>query len=536
MLMRMSRPALVLDRRWLFFGLAGLSLLMSSIDGTIVAVALPTLLEDLQASLGWAGWTITAYALTQTVMLPMAGKLAEQFGQMRIFLVSVFLFTLGSLLCGLAPNVYVLVACRVLQAIGGGGFMPSATGIVAQQFPRTRTRMIGLFASIFPIGGIIGPNLGGAIIEQWGWREIFLINVPIGVLVVALLWREARADASAQRAADFASDAPAASASPPTATGGPVRRRPRRSIDVLGTVLFTGMVVSLLTALTLLGEQPSLIRSPFFWLLIVASAALLVGFVWQERRARDPILDFSLVVHHPFGVVNVFGILTGACFMGFFSFIPYYATVQYGMGPLESGAILTPRSLVMIVVSTSISFLLPRLGYRIPMLIGLVSIMATLLLLGQGIGGLAFGPIDVGPIVPLLFMMSLSGFGMGMLIPAANNAGLDLLPQRAAVISGIRGLFNSTGGVIGTAIIVLWLELSPDKAAGMQAVFTALGVVILLTMPLVFLIPDSARERRRGVTRTEPGSAGSVSRPEPADSVSRKVCEPLATEGLDSGI
>src|SRR3954453_1688109 len=165
---------------------------MFSIDSTIVAVALPTLIADLQTNLIWAGWTLTAYALTQMVMMPLVGKLAEQFGQMRVFLVCVFLFTLGSLLCGLAPNVYILIACRVLQALGGGGFLPSCTGIVAEQFPETRSRMVGLFASIFPIGGILGPNLGGAIIEHFGWREIFLINVPIGILVVAMLARQAR--------------------------------------------------------------------------------------------------------------------------------------------------------------------------------------------------------------------------------------------------------------------------------------------------------------------------------------------------------
>ena len=117
-----------LERRWVFFGLAALGILMSAIDGTIVAVALPTFIRDLDASLTWAGWTLTAYALTQTIMLPMAGKLAEQFGQMRVFLACMVLFTLGSLLCGLAPNVYVLVACRVLQAIGGGGLYPVAAG------------------------------------------------------------------------------------------------------------------------------------------------------------------------------------------------------------------------------------------------------------------------------------------------------------------------------------------------------------------------------------------------------------------------
>jgi MFS family permease len=231
--------------------------------------------------------------------------------------------------------------------------------------------------------------------------------------------------------------------------------------------------------------------------MIGGSAAVLALFVWQERRAPDPIIDLSLVVRQPFLVVNIFGILTGACFMGFFSFIPYYATVQYGMGPLESGAILTPRSLMMIVVSTTTSFLLARLGYRIPMLAGMVAITLALLLLGQGLGGFTIGTIEVDPVVPLLCIMALSGLGMGLLIPASNNAGLDLLPRRAAVIAGLRGLFNSTGGVLGTSIIVLWLALSPDKAVGLQGVFTVLGIMMLLTTPLVFLMPDGIRDRRR---------------------------------------
>jgi MFS family permease len=285
----------------------------------------------------------------------------------------------------------------------------------------------------------------------------------------------------------------------------PARQARRRTIDVLGTALFALTVVGLLAGLTLLGDDPALIGSPFLWLLFAGSGVTLALFVWQERRAPDPVVDLSLVTRQPFLVVNVFSVLTGACFMGFFSFIPYYATVQYGFGPMESGAILTPRSLVMIAISTGTSFLLGRLGYRLPMLAGTACVAGALLLLGQGINGLTFGPFETGPLAPLLFMMSLSGLGMGMLIPASNNAGLDLLPGRAAVISGIRGLFNSTGGVIGTAIIVLWLELSPDKAAGMRTIFTALGLVMVATAPLVLLIPDAARERRLTAARREAG-------------------------------
>jgi MFS family permease len=170
---------------------------------------------------------------------------------------------------------------------------------------------------------------------------------------------------------------------------------------------------------------------------------------------------------------------------------------------LESGAILTPRSLTMIVVSTIISFMLPRLGYRLPMLGGMACVTVALLLLGQNLGGLRLGPVEIDPLVPLLCIMALSGLGMGMLIPASNNAGLDLMPRRAAVIAGLRGLFNSTGGVVGTAVIVLWLALSPDKAAGLQTVFSVLGLMMLVTIPLVLLIPDRARERRQADAQAE---------------------------------
>src|SRR5439155_20297530 len=150
-------PRVALSRRYLFFGLASISLLMWSIDSTIVTVALPTMMRELNTSLVWIGWTLTGYTLSQTAMMPLAGKLSEQFGRMRVFLACVLLFTLGSLLCGLAPSIWLLIAFRVLQAVGGGGFMPSAVGIVAREFPEQRGRMIGLFTSVFPIGGIVGP-------------------------------------------------------------------------------------------------------------------------------------------------------------------------------------------------------------------------------------------------------------------------------------------------------------------------------------------------------------------------------------------
>ena len=134
--------SLAIPSRYLFFALAALSVMMFSIDATIVAVALPTMMRDLGTTLALIGWTLTAYQLAQTVMFPLAGKLADNFGRTRVFLGCVVVFTLGSLLCGVAPNIYLLIVFRVVQALGGGGIMPSAIGIIAEEFPEDRKSVV----------------------------------------------------------------------------------------------------------------------------------------------------------------------------------------------------------------------------------------------------------------------------------------------------------------------------------------------------------------------------------------------------------
>jgi EmrB/QacA subfamily drug resistance transporter len=455
-----------------FFALAGLSLLMFSIDSTIVAVALPTMTSDLGTTLPWIGWTLTAYTLVQTVVMPLAGKLSDNFGRMRVFLACVLLFTLGSLLCGLAPNVYWLILFRAMQALGGGGFMPSAVGIVAEQFPKSRDRMVGLFASIFPIGGIIGPNLGGLLVEHVSWRAVFLVNVPIGVGVLAILLLQAGARLG---------QAPAE----------------QRRIDVGGAVLLAGTIATLLTAMTLLGNDAELWRTPVFWSLLIGSVMLLIGFAWQEVHTPEPVVDLSLVVRNPFLAINIYNFLFGATVFGFSAFIPYFAQVQYGMSPALSGAVLAPRSLVMVGISAAASISLIRWGYRLPMVAGLLFWVAALLLMSQGWDGATLGGWRIEPFWLLAFEIALSGVGSGLAAPSSNNAALDLLPGRAALITGIRGMFRSVGGVLGAAVIVLALEFSPDKAEGLRQIFVAMAILMLATVPLTFIIPDSARRRRK---------------------------------------
>ncbi len=168
------------------FGVVAIALLMVSIDQTAVATALPSIQRDLDTTLAWSGWTITIYSLGQIIGMPVAGKLSDQFGRKAVFMVVVGVFTLASLCAGLVHDIDLLIALRAVQGLAGGGIVPSATGIVSDQFGHDRDRAIGMFTSIFPIGAIIGPIVGGVLVTYSSWRAIFLINLPLGVVMLAL--------------------------------------------------------------------------------------------------------------------------------------------------------------------------------------------------------------------------------------------------------------------------------------------------------------------------------------------------------------
>src|ERR1700678_957236 len=172
------------DRRKLIFAIVSIGLFMASIDQTIVATALPAIEKELHAGINWSSWTISIYALGQVIAMPLAGKISDMYGRKKVFMISAAVFTLASLCCGFAPNITFLLIARFIQALGGGAFMPSATGIVADHFGEQRDRAVGLFTSIFPIGGIVGPVVGGLFVSYWTWRRIFLIHVPIRIILL----------------------------------------------------------------------------------------------------------------------------------------------------------------------------------------------------------------------------------------------------------------------------------------------------------------------------------------------------------------
>jgi EmrB/QacA subfamily drug resistance transporter len=455
-------------RRYLIFVSAGLGLLMYSIDSTVVAVAFPNFIKDFGTNILWAAWTISIYLIAVTSVMPLMGNLSDGFGRKKVFLISLILFTVSSLACGLAPNIYSLVAFRFLQGVGGASFLPTAAGIVSDQFPENRERAIGLFTSIFPIGGIVGPNLGGWIVSRYSWRYIFYINLPIGIglaVLILILLKDSR-----------------------------VLSRPH--IDFVGASFFFGAILFLMLGLNLIAESFSTSSFLLTVIFLVVSLSFFFLFFYQEKKDSNPILDLVLLRSKPFLAANLYNMMVGAGVFGTFAFIPLYATSVHQLSTLVSGMILTPRSVGIIPASAITSFLLKRWGYRWPMLLGLSIIsLSTILLGGPELQLLRIIGLHSGVPEILAALIMASGIGIGIALPASNNACIELMPEKVATITGLRGMFRSVGGAFGISIITLILHSSSTPANGFRTTFLSFGFGLLLTIPLVFLMPTGKKGR-----------------------------------------
>ncbi len=447
---------------YITFAIVSLALIMSQIDSTIVTVGLPAIEKDLQTNLALAGWVITGYQFSFCIILPIIGKLSDELGRKRLFLSAVVIFTLSSIAAGFAPNIYFLIVFRVIQAIGGGAFLPSTTGIISDIFVKRRATAIGLFTSIFSIGGIIGPNLGGFLIDQFSWRWIFFVNIPIGILLIiggTLILPKSSSTHS------------------------------NSHIDVLGAGLFSGTILAIAYAMTAWANDPQGIGI-ITWVLFAVGLGMLIIFVRHEDKTEHPMIDLTLLRRRSFLAANIYNFIYGAVVFGFFAFVPYYAMAAYRMTATESGLLLTPRSIAIIIASILTSLFITRLRYRLPMIFGLISISAGLFLLSRGYHDINILGLDFQNLLLLTLIILLAGIGMGVANPAANNAILDLVPEKVAAITGLRGMFRVMGGVIATSAVVLVLSHFQDTGVGFQQISFYFSILLLLLIPIVFLIPD----------------------------------------------
>ena len=443
-----------LPGRYVVFTIVSLALMMASVDQTIVATALPSLQHDLHAPVNWSTWTITIYALGQILVMPLAGKLGDQYGRKKIFLGAAVLFTTASLCCGFANSIYMLIVLRGLQSIGGGAFMPTATGIVSQQFGRDRDRAVGLFSSVFPLGGIIGPVLGGLFVTYWSWRGIFLVNVPLGIILIS-----------------------AGAVFIPASTW----HRGQR-LDVRGVVLLGATLLAAMFGVAILGDGKSP-ADPAFLVLECLAVVGVVLFARHTVRSAAPFISAEFLVGRGFGVMNLINFLFGASVLGFAALVPLYAEQRYGLRTLDAGTLLSARGVGAIAAAGLAVVMLRRTGYRWPMLIGFS-------LTALGLIGMAVSPHGLSPYAWLSLAAGLTGVGMGVSTPASNNATLQLAPDQSAAVAGLRGMFRQSGAITAVSLTAAVLARSGQPSVAQAHIFVIFALIMIAVLPLLLLVPE----------------------------------------------
>jgi EmrB/QacA subfamily drug resistance transporter len=441
--------------RQLIFAIVAVTLVMSSVDQTIVATALPTIQHDLHAQLNWSSWTITIYALGQLLAMPVAGVISQQFGRKRIFLIALVVFTTSSLLCGLSSNIYELVGLRAIQAMGGGAFMPIASGIVADQYGRSRDRALGLFSSIFPLGGVIGPILGGIFVTYWSWRGIFLVNVPVGLCVFLLAAKFIPRSEPAQH----------------------------RRLDITGLGLLGGTILSGMYGVTTLGSGGASVTDPQFLGFEALAVVFGVAFLRHLRVAAAPFITPQLLYGKGFAVINTINFFFGASAIGFAALVPVYAEDRFSISSLSAGTLLTARAIAMFCAAGVAVLLLRRFGYRLPMLIGYGAIAVSLFLISQE-------PHGVTPYVWLAIAGAITGLGIGTAQPAANNAMMQLAPTQISAVAGLRGMIRQSGSITAVSIVSAVAARSPHPGVALADAFLVFAIIVVAIMPLILFVPE----------------------------------------------
>jgi EmrB/QacA subfamily drug resistance transporter len=444
---------------WRIAGVVILGMIMSILDTTIVNVALRTLGHDLHSSISQIQWVVTGYLLSLAAVIPVTGWAARRYGAKRVYLVSLVLFTAGSALCAVASSTTTLVLFRVLQGVGGGMIMPVGQLIMAQVAgPKRMGRVMGVVTMPAMLAPILGPVVGGSILQNLHWSWIFLVNLPIGVLAFFLAWRML----------------------PKTDSGEAGR------LDILGLALLSTASSSLVYGLSQLGTHSDLTAPIVVWP-IVAGLALACIFCWHALRVERPLLDVRLYANRVFGAASLTTFGLGAALFGAMILVPlYYQEVRHE-SVIITGLLVGPQGLGMMLVMPLVSRFTTRFGG------GRVA-MAGVLILCLGTVPLAF----VGASTSILYISAVllvRGMGIGFaFVPAMTAAFSALRPDQLSDATPQLNVLQRIGGAIGTAVLAVVLQrasghaiLKPASAFD-QAYWWSLGIAVVSLIPCLVLL------------------------------------------------
>ncbi len=394
-----------------------LSMFLASMEGTVVATAMPTIVAQL-GGLEIYSWVFSVYLLASTTTVPIYGKLSDLLGRKRVYAASMGLFLLGSVLCGSAGSMEQLIFFRAIQGLGAGGVLPLAFTIIGELFSlEQRARMQGLFSGVWGVSAVIGPLIGGFLVDQISWHWVFLINIIPGLLaggIVWFAWRDA-----ARKPSD------------------------RVSVDYLGAGFLMAGVLCLMLGLNDLG-------SPRAWVFLAASLALFAALVRVERRVADPILPFTLFRSRVFTVSIVHGLLAGWAVFGSINYVPLFVQAVLGTSATQAGISLTPMSLAWTLASILGSRLLLKVSYRALSLFGMLMVTA---------GALCMARINMHATqFQVMLYTGLMGVGMGFSIPAFLIAVQSSVRREALGVATSTIQFSrSIGSTLGVSILGVFL-------------------------------------------------------------------------------
>jgi EmrB/QacA subfamily drug resistance transporter len=414
---------MTMDSRTRWFALYTLCLasLMIVLDATIVNVALPSIREDLGFTETSLAWVVNAYLLTYGGLLLLGGRLGDLFGPRRLFLIGISIFTLASLLCGLSTSQGMLIAARAVQGVGGAIASAVSLALTMTLFTEhgERAKAMGVFGFVAAGGGSIGVLLGGILTDLISWHWIFLVNVPIGVLVVFLSLR-------------------LLPSTPGHATG---------RLDLGGAVTVTGALMLAVYAIVN-GNQNGWLSAETLGLL-GAAAALFVTFIVLETRVEAPLVPLRLFRFRNLAVADTVGVLWAAAMFAWFFLAALYLQLVLGYSPLQVGLAFLPSNLIMGAFALGLSAkLVMRFGFRMPLGVGLT-------LAAIGLALFVRAPVDGNFVMDVLPSMILLGFGAGMAFnPVLLAAMSDVDPMEAGLASGLVNTCFMMGGALGLAVLV----------------------------------------------------------------------------------
>jgi EmrB/QacA subfamily drug resistance transporter len=457
----------------------GTGVFLATIDGSIVNIALPTLVRELATDLAAVQWVVLAYLLTLTTLILGVGRLADMKGKKPIYITGFIVFTVGSVLCGLAPNVYFLIAFRVLQALGGTMLMALGMGILTEAFPPAeRGRALGMAGSMVSIGIIIGPTLGGLILGVLSWHWIFFVNLPVGIAGTLLAVRYIPS----------------------------VRPVGGQRFDVWGALTLFAGLFSLLLGLTI-GQEAGL-TAPLVLVLFAVSIVFLALFVLIESRVRQPMIDLGLFKNDLFSAGLATGLMTFVASSGVMFLMPFYLEGLRGYDTRQIGLMLAGVPIVMGLIAPLSGSLSDRFGTRPMSVIGLVFLL---------IAYLAVRTLDLNTSA-LGYVLRFTPFalGMGFFQSPNNSAIMGTAPRdRLGVVSSMIALTRSLGQTVGIALLgTLWAgrvffhagAVYPDGATSAPALAQIaglhdilIGVMAMIAFALGLSVYGLMRERRTRV-------------------------------------